>query len=44
MLNLEERGGVTVVRLEHGKVNALDLELLVAIAEAMRGSIRLASW
>ena len=37
MLNLEERGDVTIVRLQHGKVNALDLELLLAIAEAMRG-------
>ncbi|BCY11266.1 enoyl-CoA hydratase/isomerase family protein [Actinoplanes sp. L3-i22] len=28
MIDLDEAGGVTVVRLAHGKVNALDLELL----------------
>lgn len=31
MLDLEERGGITIVRLAHGKVNALDVELLQAI-------------
>ena len=31
MIDVEERGGVQVVRMEHGKVNALDLELLHAI-------------
>ena len=36
MLDLEERGEVAIVRLQHGKVNALDLELLLAITEAMR--------
>jgi len=36
MLDLEERADVTIVRLRHGKVNALDLELLLAITEAMR--------
>jgi enoyl-CoA hydratase len=36
MLDLEERGDVTVMRLAHGKVNALDLELLLAITAAMR--------
>jgi hypothetical protein len=35
MLNLEERDGVAIIRLQHGKVNALDLELLLAITEAM---------
>ena len=30
-LHVEDRGGVAVVRLAHGKVNALDLELLHAI-------------
>jgi enoyl-CoA hydratase len=34
MLNLEERGEITIVRLAHGKVNALDVELLHAIAKA----------
>jgi enoyl-CoA hydratase len=33
MLELEERGPVTIVRLAHGKVNALDVELLQAIAK-----------
>jgi enoyl-CoA hydratase len=37
MLDTEERSGVTVLRLRHGKVNALDLELLRAITSAMRG-------
>jgi enoyl-CoA hydratase len=36
MLDLEERGEVVVMRLQHGKVNALDLELLLGITEAMR--------
>jgi enoyl-CoA hydratase len=31
MLDLEERGEITIVRLAHGKVNALDVELLRAI-------------
>jgi len=34
MLDLEERGEITIVRLAHGKVNALDVELLQAIAKA----------
>jgi len=34
MLDLEERGEITVVRLAHGKVNALDVELLEAITKA----------
>jgi enoyl-CoA hydratase len=34
MLDLEERDAVTIVRLAHGKVNALDVELLEAIAKA----------
>jgi enoyl-CoA hydratase len=37
MLDLEERGDITIVRLAHGKVNALDVELLQAIADAFRG-------
>jgi enoyl-CoA hydratase len=36
VLDLEERGEVTIMRLQHGKVNALDLELLLAVTEAMR--------
>jgi enoyl-CoA hydratase/carnithine racemase len=36
MLDVEERSGVTVLRLRHGKVNALDLDLLRAITAAMR--------
>ena len=36
MLDLEDRADVTIVRLRHGKVNALDLELLLAITAAMR--------
>lgn len=35
MLELEERGPVTIVRLAHGKVNALDTDLLHAIAATM---------
>lgn len=35
MLETEDRDGVTVLRLRHGKVNALDLELLRAITAAM---------
>jgi enoyl-CoA hydratase len=31
MLDLEEREGITIVRLAHGKVNALDVELLQEI-------------
>src|SRR3954451_8437871 len=36
MIDVEQHGDVAVVRLEHGKVNALDLELLRAISETMR--------
>lgn len=36
MLEVEQRSSVTVVRLRHGKVNALDLELLRALSAAMR--------
>jgi enoyl-CoA hydratase len=35
MLELEERGAVTIVRLAHGKVNTLDTDLLQAIAGMM---------
>ncbi|MDX6285227.1 MAG: enoyl-CoA hydratase [Frankiales bacterium] len=37
MINLTDQGAVTVVRLEHGKVNALDLELLRAITATFTG-------
>jgi enoyl-CoA hydratase len=36
MLDVDKRSSVTVVRLRHGKVNALDLELLQAITAALR--------
>jgi enoyl-CoA hydratase len=36
MLDVEQRSGVAVVRLRHGKVNALDLELLQALTAALR--------
>jgi enoyl-CoA hydratase len=36
MLEVEQRSGVAVVRLRHGKVNALDLELLQALTAALR--------
>jgi enoyl-CoA hydratase len=35
MLDVEKRSSVTVLRLRHGKVNALDLELLQAITAVM---------
>ncbi|MFJ6573954.1 enoyl-CoA hydratase/isomerase family protein [Streptomyces sp. NPDC091292] len=35
MLEFEEQQGVTVVRIRHGKVNALDVELLDALRGAM---------
>jgi enoyl-CoA hydratase len=37
MIDVEQRSGVTVVQLRHGKVNALDLELLRAVTAAMGG-------
>jgi enoyl-CoA hydratase len=37
MLELEERDDITIVRMAHGKVNALDVELLQAIAKAFGG-------
>ena len=37
MLETEDRSGVTVLRLRHGKVNALDTELLRAITAAING-------
>jgi enoyl-CoA hydratase len=35
MLDIEQHSGVSVLRLRHGKVNALDLELLHAITAAL---------
>jgi enoyl-CoA hydratase len=35
VIRLEDRGDVAVVWLDHGKVNALDVELLLAIADTM---------
>lgn len=35
LLHLDRRGEVAVLRMQRGKVNALDLELLLAVAEAM---------
>jgi enoyl-CoA hydratase len=37
MIGVEERGGIAVARIEHGRVNALDTELLREIATTMRG-------
>jgi enoyl-CoA hydratase len=36
MLDVKQRAGVTVVRLRHGKVSALDLELVRALTAVMR--------
>lgn len=40
MLITEDRGDVTVVRIEHGPVNALDLDLLEALTATVTGSDR----
>jgi enoyl-CoA hydratase len=40
MLNVEERDDVAVVRIEHGRVGAMDAELLDALTEAVRASDR----
>jgi enoyl-CoA hydratase len=40
MLTVEEDGDVAVVRIDHGRVNALDLELLEALTSAVTGSDR----
>ncbi len=39
MIGVEERDGVVVVRLDHGRVNALDLELLRALTDTMTGLV-----
>ncbi|UCF39836.1 MAG: enoyl-CoA hydratase/isomerase family protein [Gemmatimonadota bacterium] len=36
MLHREDHGAVAVLRMEHGKANALDLELIDAIGDALR--------
>jgi len=33
---VEDRGAVTVLQMQHGKVNALDVELLIAVREAVQ--------
>ena len=40
MLNIEERDDVTVLRMEHGRVNAMDAELLDALTAAVTASDR----
>src|SRR5688500_2331378 len=40
MLNVEDQDDVAVVRIEHGRVGAMDAELLDAITDAVRGSDR----
>ena len=40
MLTTEERGDVTVLRIEHGRVGAMDAELLDALTEAVTASDR----
>jgi enoyl-CoA hydratase len=37
VIAVDHQGGIAVMRLEHGKVNVLDLELLQAIAAELRG-------
>ena len=34
----EDRGAVTVLQMQHGKVNALDVELLIAVREAVQST------
>lgn len=38
MIDLETRGPVTIVRLAHGKANALDLELCASLANAFQSA------
>ena len=40
MLNIEERDDVTVLHMEHGRVNAMDAELLDALTAAVTASDR----
>lgn len=37
MIDIERRGPIAIARLQHGKVNALDLELCEAIAACIEG-------
>jgi enoyl-CoA hydratase len=37
MLETEDRSGITLLRMTHGKVNAMDTELLRAVSAAVRG-------
>ena len=43
MLNLETRDGISVLRMEHGKANAQDIEFCTAIADRMSEIERLPS-
>src|SRR5205823_10888599 len=38
MIETERRGDITVVRLAHGKVNAIDLELAEAVTDAVQAA------
>jgi enoyl-CoA hydratase len=40
MIDIERRGPIAIARLQHGKVNALDLELCEAIAACIEGERR----
>jgi enoyl-CoA hydratase len=40
MLNVEERDAVAVIRIEHGRVGAMDAELLDALTDAVQASDR----
>ena len=40
MLQISDRGSVRVVRMAHGKVNALDIELLAALRDALEAATR----
>src|SRR5437867_10902840 len=35
MIHIEREGAVSVLRIEHGKVQAMDLELMMAFSEAL---------
>lgn len=44
MISVEEHDGVAVIRLDDGKVNALDLELLTAISATMSRLVMRRRW
>jgi enoyl-CoA hydratase/carnithine racemase len=44
VISVEEHEGVAVVRLDDGKVNALDLELLTAISATMSRLVMRRRW